>query len=56
MYPNHTIVHRNGEINAMDNPDFRAAVKATGKQQVIIAGIVTDVSHPNREAVECVAH
>ncbi|KAJ6593152.1 ycaC protein [Mycena capillaripes] len=30
-------------VNAWDNSDFRAAVKATGKKQVIIAGIVTDV-------------
>lgn len=29
--------------SAWDNPDFRAAVKATGKKQFIIAGIVTDV-------------
>jgi len=29
--------------SAWDNPDFRAAVRATGKKQVIIAGIVTDV-------------
>ncbi|KAF7370698.1 Isochorismatase hydrolase [Mycena sanguinolenta] len=33
----------NGEVNAWDNADFRAAVKATGKKQVIMAGIVTDV-------------
>lgn len=43
MYPNATIVRRGGEINAWDNADFRAAVKATGKKQVIVGGIVTDV-------------
>ena len=55
MYPNVTIIHRNGEINAMDNGEFRAAVKATGKNQVIIGGIVTDVSHLSRETPEYVA-
>ncbi|KAJ7660196.1 Isochorismatase hydrolase, partial [Mycena polygramma] len=32
-----------GEVDAWDNPDFQAAVKATGKKQVIMAGITTDV-------------
>ena len=54
MYPNVTIIHRNGEINAMDNADFRAAVKATGRSQVIIGGIVTDVSLLSRETPEYV--
>ena len=54
MYPNVTIIHRNGEINAMDNADFRAAVKATGRNQVIIGGIVTDVSRLFRETPEYV--
>ena len=31
-------------MNAWDNPEFKAAVKATGKKQVIMAGITTDVS------------
>ena len=52
MHPNVTIIHRNGEINAMDNADFRAAVKATGRNQVIIGGIVTEVSHPSRVTAE----
>jgi len=43
MYPNATVIKRPGEINAWDNPDFRAAVEATGKKQVIIGGITTDV-------------
>ncbi|KAF2727413.1 Isochorismatase hydrolase [Polyplosphaeria fusca] len=43
MYPNGTLIQRHGEVNAWDNPDFRAAVKATGKKQIIVAGIVTDV-------------
>ena len=44
MYPNSPIVRRNGEVNAWDNEEFRQAVKATGKKQVVLAGIVTDVS------------
>ena len=43
MYPNATIVKRSGEINAWDNSDFRAAVAATGKNQVLVGGITTDV-------------
>jgi hypothetical protein len=44
MHPNAPFIKRQGEVNAWDNADFRAAVKATGKKQVILAGIVTDVS------------
>jgi nicotinamidase-related amidase len=36
-------VARKGEINAWDNPDFVAAVKATGRKTLIIAGTVTSV-------------
>ncbi|KAH6672154.1 Isochorismatase-like protein [Halenospora varia] len=43
MHPNAPFVHRQGEVNAWDNPDFRAAVQATGKKQIIIGGIVTEV-------------
>ncbi|PYH96065.1 isochorismatase family hydrolase [Aspergillus ellipticus CBS 707.79] len=43
MHPNATLVRRQGEVNAWDNADFRAAVKATGKKQLIIGGIVTEV-------------
>ncbi|KAJ7281801.1 ycaC protein [Mycena rebaudengoi] len=43
MHPNAPFIKRQGEVNAWDNADFRAAVKATGKKQVILAGIVTDV-------------
>ncbi|KAI1484390.1 isochorismatase [Biscogniauxia mediterranea] len=43
MYPNATLVKRNGEVNAWDNPDFRNAVVASNKTQIIMAGIVTDV-------------
>lgn len=43
MYPASPLVKRNGEVNAWDNAEFRAAVKAAGKSQIILAGIVTDV-------------
>ncbi|KAF5360024.1 hypothetical protein D9758_007568 [Tetrapyrgos nigripes] len=43
MHPNAPLIKRNGEVNAWDNADFREAVKATGKKQVVMAGIVTDV-------------
>ncbi|KAF9473048.1 ycaC protein [Pholiota conissans] len=43
MHPNAPFIKRNGEVNAWDNSDFRKAVKATGKKQVIMGGIVTDV-------------
>jgi nicotinamidase-related amidase len=36
-------VARKGEINAWDNPDFVAAVKATGRKTLIIAGTITSV-------------
>ncbi|KGJ19951.1 hydrolase [Paracoccus sanguinis] len=41
--PHATYVARKGEINAWDNPDFVAAVKATGKKTLIIAGTITSV-------------
>lgn len=46
MYPNRTevpLVMRQGEVDAWDNEEFRAAIKAAGKTQIIMAGIVTDV-------------
>ncbi|THU81054.1 Isochorismatase hydrolase [Dendrothele bispora CBS 962.96] len=43
MHPNAPFIKRNGEVNAWDNADFREAVRATGKKQIILAGIVTDV-------------
>jgi hypothetical protein len=43
MHPNAPFIKRQGEVNAWDNPDFRAAVEATGKKQLIIGGIVTEV-------------
>jgi nicotinamidase-related amidase len=43
MFPEAPYIPRPGQINAWDNEEFVAAVKATGKKQLIIAGIVTDV-------------
>ncbi|KPB35128.1 Isochorismatase family protein [Pseudomonas savastanoi pv. phaseolicola] len=34
---------RPGQINAWDNEDFVKAIKATGRKQLIVAGVVTDV-------------
>ena len=42
-YPDAPLIARPGQINAWDNEDFVKAVKATGKKQLIIAGVVTDV-------------
>jgi len=41
--PHAKYVARRGEINAWDNPDFVAAVKATGRKTLIIAGTITSV-------------
>ncbi|KZV67906.1 Isochorismatase hydrolase [Peniophora sp. CONT] len=43
MHPTAPFVKRQGEVNAWDNADLRKAVEATGRKQVIIAGITTDV-------------
>jgi nicotinamidase-related amidase len=41
--PHAKYVARKGEINAWDNPEFVAAVEATGKKTLIIAGTITSV-------------
>lgn len=43
MFPDAPYIARPGQINAWDNEDFVQAVKATGKKQLIIAGVVTEV-------------
>ena len=43
MFPDAAYIPRPGNINAWDNEDFVKAVKATGKKQLIIAGVVTEV-------------
>jgi nicotinamidase-related amidase len=54
MFPDAPYIARPGDINAWDNPDFVAAVKATGKKQLLIAGIVTEVcvAFPALSAIE----
>ena len=43
LFPNAPYIARPGQINAWDNEDFVAAVKATGRTQLILAGVVTEV-------------
>ena len=43
QFPDAPYIPRPGQINAWDNEDFVKAVKATGKKQLIIAGVVTEV-------------
>ncbi|PRP94792.1 isochorismatase family protein [Enhygromyxa salina] len=44
QYARHaTYVPRRGEIDAWDNPEFVAAVKATGRHTLIMAGVLTSV-------------
>lgn len=43
MFPEAPFIPRPGQINAWDNEDFVKAVKDTGRRQLIIAGVVTDV-------------
>lgn len=53
-FPRAPYIARPGQINAWDNEDFVQAVKATGKKQIIIAGIVTEVcvAFPALSAIE----
>lgn len=43
QFPSAPYIARPGQINAWDNKDFVKAVKDTGKKQLIIAGVVTEV-------------
>ncbi len=54
MFPDAPFFARPGQINAWDNKEFVQAVKATGKKQLIIAGVVTDVcvAFPTLSALE----
>ena len=53
-FPKAPFIHRPGQINCWDNEDFTAAVKATGRRQLILAGVVTDVcvTFPALSAIE----
>lgn len=42
-FPDAPFIARPGQINAWDNEDFVKAVKATGRKQLILAGVVTEV-------------
>lgn len=54
MFPDGPFIPRPGQINAWDNEDFVKAVKDTGKKQLLIAGIVTEVcvAFPTLSAIE----
>ncbi|MEM6393069.1 MAG: isochorismatase family protein [Planctomycetota bacterium] len=43
MFPDAPLIERTGQINAWDDPAFRAAVEATGKTKAVVSGITTDV-------------
>ncbi|WP_020592433.1 isochorismate family cysteine hydrolase YcaC [Kiloniella laminariae] len=53
-FPDAPFIARPGQINAWDNEDFIKAIKATGKKQLIIAGVVTEVcvAFPALSAIE----
>jgi len=54
MFPEAPYIARPGQINAWDNADFVKAVKDTGRKQLIIAGVVTEVcvAFPTLSALE----
>ncbi|KXX74533.1 Uncharacterized protein YcaC [Madurella mycetomatis] len=43
MYPNAPLIKREGEVNAWDSAEFRDAIRAANKSQIILGGIVTEV-------------
>lgn len=54
IFPDAPYIPRPGQINAWDNAEFVQAVKNTGKNQLLIAGVVTDVcvTFPTLSALE----
>ncbi len=54
MFPRAPYIARPGNINAWDNEEFVQAVRETGRRQLIIAGVVTEVcvAFPALSAVE----
>jgi nicotinamidase-related amidase len=54
IFPDAPLIARPGQINAWDNEDFVDAVQQTGRKQLIIAGVVTDVcvAFPALSAIE----
>ncbi|MFB9150392.1 isochorismate family cysteine hydrolase YcaC [Roseovarius ramblicola] len=53
-FPDAPFIARPGQINAWDNEDFLATVRATGRKQLIVAGVVTEVcvAFPVLSAIE----
>ena len=53
-FPDAPFIARPGQINAWDNEEFVNAIKQTGRKQLIIAGVVTDVcvAFPALSAIE----
>jgi nicotinamidase-related amidase len=43
MHPQVTVIRRTGEVNAFDNAEFREALRKTGRKQVIIGALLTEV-------------
>jgi len=54
LFPDAPYIARPGNINAWDNEDFVSAVQKTGRKQLIIAGVVTEVcvAFPALSAIE----
>lgn len=54
IFPDAPYIARPGQINAWDNEVFVKEIKATGKKQLIVAGIVTEVcvAFPTLSALE----
>src|SRR5512145_1923901 len=54
IFPDAPYFARPGQINAWDNEDFVRAIEQTGRRQLIIAGVVTDVcvAFPALSAIE----
>ena len=43
ILPDAPVIHRDGPINAWDDPAFVAAIEATGRRKLVIAGCTTDI-------------
>jgi len=54
LFPDAPSIARPGNINAWDNEEFVEAVKQTGRKQLILAGVVTEVcvAFPALSAIE----
>ena len=54
LFPDAPYIARPGNINAWDNEDFVTAIKKTGRKQLILAGVVTEVcvAFPALSAIE----